>query len=62
MSLYYSKVTKGFYDTSFADYDLPADAQEINDDQREELIKESMTTTIIDSSPSAPSNDLTQAE
>lgn len=46
MALYYSKETKGFYDTDFANYDLPADAQEISEEQREELIKESMETTI----------------
>lgn len=53
MSLYYSKQTNGFYDTDFVDYDLPADAQEISEDQREELIKESMETTILNSQPAA---------
>lgn len=49
MALYYSQSTKGFYDTNFADYELPADVIEITPEQREELITESMTTTIIDS-------------
>lgn len=49
MALYYSESTKGFYDTDFADYELPADAREITAEQREELINESMTTIIIDS-------------
>lgn len=53
--------TRNYSKGSFADYDIPADAEEITDEQREELIKESMTTTIIDSAPSAPSNDETQA-
>lgn len=48
MALYYSQSTKGFYDTNFAKYELPADAQEITEQQREELITESMTTIIID--------------
>lgn len=50
MALYYSEKEKGFYDTSFADYDLPADAREITAEQRETLITESMTTIIIDTS------------
>lgn len=49
MALYYSESTKGFYDTDFADYDIPADVQEITEQQREELINESMTTIIINS-------------
>ncbi len=48
MPLYYSQETKGFYDTDFADYDLPADAREITAEQREVLIAESMTTIIVD--------------
>ncbi|UAK20251.1 hypothetical protein [Kluyvera sp. CRP] len=48
MALYYSESTKGFYDTDFADYDLPADVQEITEQQREKLITESMATIIID--------------
>lgn len=49
MALYYSEKMNGFYDTSFADYELPADAREITEQQREKLIAESMTTIIINS-------------
>ena len=49
MALYYSEKTNGFYDTDFADYEVPADAREITEEQREKLITELMTTVIIDS-------------
>lgn len=45
MTLYYSPSTGGFYDTAFASYDLPSDAEQITEEQREQLIEQSMKTT-----------------
>lgn len=45
MTLYYSPSTCGFYDTTFATYVLPSDAEQITEEQRDQLIEQSMKTT-----------------
>ncbi|MBN6246181.1 hypothetical protein JZM20_25715 [Escherichia coli] len=50
MAIYYSDKTKGFYDMDFEKYDLPNDAIEVTEEQRDVLIMESMNTEEIENS------------
>lgn len=46
MAIYYSKVTGGLYDTSFADYSLPTDVVVVTPEKRDEIIFSSMITVL----------------